>query len=146
VRRILLAYDGSAPARRALDRAVAEARDTNGRITVLSVEELVLDPDVPRNFGTLDDVGDWEGATAGAPPDVLAQLTEARGLLAEAGLDADVTWVAGEPGQAIAETARRVDADVIVLGDHHHGRLASFFGRNTGEEVQEQAGCEVILA
>jgi nucleotide-binding universal stress UspA family protein len=147
MRRILLAYDGSAPARRALDRAVAEARETNGRITVLSVEELVLDPSVPRNFGTLDDVADWEGGSpGGAPPDVVAQLTEARGLLAEAGVDAELTWAAGEPGQTIAETAQRLNADAIVLGEHHHGRLASFFGRNTDDEVQEQAGCEVILA
>jgi nucleotide-binding universal stress UspA family protein len=146
MRRILLAYDGSDPARRALDRAVAEARDSNGRITVLSVEELVLDPDVPRNFGTLDDVADWEGGSAGAPPDVVARLTEARELLGEAGVDADLTWVAGEPGQAIAETARRMNADVIVLGEHHHGRLATFFGKNTDDEVREQAGCDVILA
>ena len=146
MRRILLAYDGSDPARRALDRAVAEARDTHGRITVLSVEELVLDPNVPRNFGTLDDIADWEGDSAAAPADVVARLTEARELLSEAGLEADFTWVAGEPGQAIAETARRVNADVIVLGEHHHGRLASFFGSNTDEEVQAQAACEVILA
>ena len=46
----------------------------------------------------------------------------------------------------IAETARRIGADVIVLGEHHHGRLASFFGSNVDAEVQEQAGCEVILA
>ena len=67
MRRILLAYDGTDPARRALDRAVAEARDTHGRITVLSVEELVLDPSVPRNFGTLDDIGDWEGESRPRP-------------------------------------------------------------------------------
>jgi nucleotide-binding universal stress UspA family protein len=146
MRRILLAYDGSEHARRALDRAVAEARDTNGRITVLSVEELVLDPSVPRNFGTLDDIGAWEGTSAGAPPDVVGQLEEARDLLAAAGVDAELTWAAGEPGQTIADTARRIDADVIVMGEHHHGRLASFLGTNTDDEVQEQAGCEVILA
>ena len=146
MRRILLAYDGSPPARRALDRAVAEARDSKGSITVLSVEELVLDPSVPRNFGTLDDIAGWGGESGGAPPDVVAQLTEARELLSDAGVDADLTWAAGEPGQTIAETARRMNADVIVLGEHHHGRLASFFGRNTDDEVQQQAGCEVILA
>ena len=128
MRRILLAYDGSDPARRALDRAVAEARDSHGRITVLSVEELVLDPNVPRNFGTLDDIADWEGESSEAPADVVAHLTEARQLLGDAGVDADFTWAAGEPGQTIAETARRINADAIVLGEHHHGRLASFFG------------------
>ena len=146
MRRILLAYDGSEPARRALDRAVAEARESHGRITVLGVVEMPLDPSVPRNFGTLDDIGAWEGAAPAVTPDVADHLNDARDRLKNAGLDAELTWAAGDPGQVIAETAGRIGADVIVLGEHHHGRLASFFGNNTDEEVEEQAGCEVILA
>ena len=46
----------------------------------------------------------------------------------------------------IVETARRIHADVIVLGEHHHGRLASFFGADVDAEVQREAGCQVILA
>jgi nucleotide-binding universal stress UspA family protein len=146
MRRILLAYDGSDGARRALDRAIAEARETRARITVLSVENVPLDPGVPRNFGTLDDIADWENATVSAPPDVVAHLDEAGKRLAEAGLEAELTWAAGEPGQVIAETARQMDADAIVLGEHHHGRLARFFGADVGAEVREHAGCDVILA
>jgi nucleotide-binding universal stress UspA family protein len=146
VRRILLAYDGSDGARRALDRTVAEARGKRARITVLSVEEVPLDPGVPPNFGTLDDVPDWQGATPSAPPDVVAHLDEARERLAAAGLDAELTWAAGEPGQVIAETARRIGADAIVLGEHHHGRLASFFGADVDADVRSRAGCDVILA
>jgi nucleotide-binding universal stress UspA family protein len=145
VRRILLAYDGSDGARRALDRAVAEARERNARITVLSVEDVPLDLDVPRNFGTLDDIGDWERGPASAPPDVVAHLGEARDRLAAAGLEADLTWAAGEPGALIAETAQRIGADAIVLGEHHHGRLAGFFGADVDAEVQRHAGCDVIL-
>ena len=146
MRRILLAYDGSDGARRALDRAVAETRGTRTRITVLSIENVPLDPSVPRNFGTLDDISDWEHRAASAPPDVVAHLREASERLAEAGLDAELTWAAGEPGQVIAETARQIDADAIVLGEHHHGRLARFFGADVGAEVQRHAGCDVILA
>ena len=50
------------------------------------------------------------------------------------------------PFRAAPKPARRIGADVIVLGEHHHGRLASFFGNNTDEEVQAQAGVDVILA
>ena len=146
MRRILLAYDGSDGARRALDRAVAEAHERKARITVLSVEDVPLDPSVPRNFGTLDDISEREGGTLSAPPDVVAHLGEARERLAAAGVDADLTWAAGEPGELIAETAKRIGADAIVLGEHHHGRLASFFGADVDAEVQRQAGCDVILA
>ena len=113
---------------------------------MLSVERLVLDPSVPRNFGTLDDIADWEGAKESAPPDVAAHLEEARELLSAAGIEAELMWAAGEPGQEIAEAAQRIGADAIVLGEHHHGHLASFFGSNVDEEVQRAAGCEVILA
>jgi nucleotide-binding universal stress UspA family protein len=146
VQRILVGHDGSDGGRRALDRAVAEAEKSRARITVVSVENLPLDPDVPRNFGTLDDISADEGAPLSAPPDVVAHLTEARNRLAKAGLDAELTWGAGPPGEVIVETAQRVRADVIVVGEHHHGFLAGLFGADVGAEVKREAGCDVILA
>jgi nucleotide-binding universal stress UspA family protein len=146
VRRILVGYDGSVGARRALDRAVAEARESRGRITVLTVANVPLDLDVPRNFGTLDDIAPYEGAELSPPPDVVEHLGEARERLAAAGLDAELAWAAGEPGREILEAARRARADVIVLGEHHHGFLAGLFGGDVDAEVQREAGCDVILA
>jgi nucleotide-binding universal stress UspA family protein len=146
VRRVLVGYDGSDGGRRALDRAIAEARDSHGRITVVSVANVPLDLDVPRNFGTLDDISDREGGPLAPPPDVVAHLTEARDHLAAAGVDAQLTWVAGEPAHAIVETARRTRAEVIVLGEHHHGFLGRAFGADVDGAVQQEAGCEVILA
>jgi nucleotide-binding universal stress UspA family protein len=146
LRRILVGYDGSDGGRRALNRAVGEARSSHGRITVLSVANLPLDPDGPRNFGTLSDTSDIEGAALSPPPDVVAHLTEARERLAGAGLDPELTWAAGEPGRAIVDTAQRIRADVIVLGEHHHGFLSGLFGADVDAEVQREAGCDVILA
>lgn len=146
VRRILVAHDGSDGGRRALDRAITVARASRGRITVLSVAEMPLDPNVPRNFGTLDDISAREGAALSPPPDVVAHLEEARDRLNAAGLAADLTWAAGEPGRTIVETAERIRASVIVLGEHHHGFLSGLFGADVDAEVQRQAGCEVILA
>jgi nucleotide-binding universal stress UspA family protein len=146
MRRILVGYDGSDGARRALDRAVAEARQSRARITVISVERLPLDPEGPRNFGTLDDIAPDEGAPLSAPPDVVGHLSEARERLASAGLDAELIWAAGEPGRAIVDAAKRIRADAIVLGEHHHGLLSGLFGGDVDAAVQREAGCEVILA
>jgi nucleotide-binding universal stress UspA family protein len=146
MRRILVGYDGSAGAQRALDRTIAEARASHAHITVLSVASVPLDLDVPRNFGTLDDIAPYEGAELSPPPDVVAHLGEARERLLAAGLDAELAWAAGEPGRVIVETARRARADVIVLGEHHHGFLAGLFGSDVDAEVQREAGCDVILA
>jgi nucleotide-binding universal stress UspA family protein len=146
MRRILVGYDGSDGGKRALDRAIAEAHDSHGQVTVLSVANMPLDLDVPRNFGTLDDISDDEGRALPPPPDVVAHLTEARDRLASAGLEANLTWTAGEPGAAILETAKEMRAQVIILGEHHHGMLGNLFGADVDAEVQREAGCDVILA
>lgn len=146
MRRILVGYDGSDGGRRALERAIAEARESRGRITVLSVANMPLDPDVPRNFGTLDDISAGEGGPLSPPPDVVAHLREAGELLASAGLEATLIWTAGNPGQAIVETAKEIRAQVIILGEHHHGLLGNLFGADVDAEVQREAGSEVILA
>jgi nucleotide-binding universal stress UspA family protein len=146
LRRILVGFDGSDGGRRALDRAIAESHNSRAHITVLSVANVPLDPDAPRYFGTLDDISDREGVPLAPPPDVVAHLTEARDRFAAQGIEADLTWAAGEPADAIVETARRIRAQVIVLGEHHHGFLGSLFGAEVDARVQREAGCDVILA
>ena len=146
MRRILVGYDGTDSGRRALDRAIEEVRTTGGRVTVLSVLGVPLDPTVPRYFGTFDDISDREGAASTAPPEVVGHLTEARDVLATAGVDADLEWAAGEPGGVIVETARRIRADVVVIGEHHRGLLGRVFGADVDAAVEREAGCSVILA
>ena len=146
MRRLLVGYDGSAPARRALDRAIEEARASGAAVAVVTVFEVPLDLDVPRNFGTLDDISDREGAALSPPPKVVDQLVEARDHLAAAGIEADLLWAAGQPAQELVETAARIRADAIVIGEHHHGFLAGLFGSDVDAEVKQRAGCDVILA
>src|SRR5262249_33259759 len=146
VRRILVGYDGSEGGKRALERAISEAHDSHGRITVLSVANMPLGLDVPRNFGTLDDISQDEGKALSAPPDVVAHLKEASEQLAAAGLEVNFVWRVGEPGREIIEAAKESRAQVIILGEHHHGMLGSLFGADVDAEVQREAGCEVILA
>jgi nucleotide-binding universal stress UspA family protein len=146
MRRILVGYDGSTGARRALDAAIAEARERRSSITILAVEELPLDPQGPRNFGTMGDIASWEGRELEAPPDVVEHLAEARDALVAAGLGGELSWAVGEPAAAIVDAARSMRADVIILGEHHHGFLTRYFGADVGAEVQRVAGCAVELA
>lgn len=143
---VLVGFDDSAAARRALDRGIAEARERHARLVVLSVFEMPLDPQVDRYFGTLDDVSDWEGQPIAPPPELVGLLTEARTKVETAGLEADFMWAAGEPGRAIVDAARDARADVIVLGEHHHGFLSGLLGTDVAGEVERQLGSAVILA
>ena len=73
-------------------------------------------------------------------------LTQARDEVKAAGLEADVMWAAGEPGRAIVDAARGAKADVVVLGEHHHGFLAGLFGTDVAAEVERKLGTAVIVA
>jgi nucleotide-binding universal stress UspA family protein len=143
---VLVGFDDSAAAGRALDRGIAEASSRHARLVVLSVFEVPLDPQVDRYFGTLDDIADWEGQPIAPPPELVGLLAEARDRVAAAGLEADFMWAAGEPGRAIVDAARDARADVVVLGEHHHGFLAGLFGTDVAVSVERELGSAVILA
>jgi nucleotide-binding universal stress UspA family protein len=143
---VLVGFDDSAEARRALDRGIAEAQARRARLVVLSVFEVPLDPQVDRFFGTLDDITDWEGQPIAPPPELVGLLAQARDEVEAAGLQADFMWAAGEPGRAIVDAARDARADVVVLGEHHHGFLGRLFGTDVAAEVRRELGAAVIVA
>ena len=143
---MLVGFDDSAAARRALDRGLAEARARSARLVVLSVFEVPLDPQVDRFFGTLDDIADWEGQPIQPPPELVGLLGQARDEVEAAGVTADFMWAAGEPARAIVDAARDVRADVVVLGEHHHGFLADLVGSDVAAEVQRELASVVIVA
>ena len=143
---VLVGFDDSDAARRALERGIAEARERRTRLVVLSVFEVPLDPQVDRYFGTLDDIADWEGQPIAPPPELVGLLEQARDTVAAAGLDADFMWAAGEPGNAIADAARDARVDVVVLGEHHHGFLSRMLGTDVAAEVRREIGAAVVVA
>ena len=143
---VLVGFDDSAAARRALERGISEARTRRARLVVLSVLEVPLDPQVDRFFGTLDDIADWEGQPLSPPPELLGLLAQARDEVEAAGLRGDFMWAAGEPGRAIVDAARDAKADVVVLGEHHHGFLSGLFGTDVAASVERELGSAVIVA
>ena len=143
---VLVGFDDSAAARRALERGIAEAQARKARLVVLSVFEVPLDPQVDRFFGTLDDISDWEGQPIAPPPELVGLLAQARDKVEAAGLHAEFMWAAGEPGNAIVEAARDAKVDTVVLGEHHHGFLAGLFGSDVATAVERELGSTVIVA
>ena len=143
---VLVGFDDSAAGRRALERGIAEARQRNARLIVLSVFEVPLDPQVDRFFGTLDDIADWEGKPITPPPELVGLLGQARDEVEAAGLRAEFMWAAGEPGNAIIEAARDAGVETVVLGEHHHGFLSGLFGTDVAAAVERELGSAVIVA
>ena len=102
MRRILVAYDASDSARRALDRAAEIAEKFGAEVVVTSVAPLIAGS--PRSTGPID------------PTDSIArheeELREAQAHLRERGIDAELVPAAGDPAGAIAVLADERDVDL----------------------------------
>jgi nucleotide-binding universal stress UspA family protein len=105
--RILVAYDGSSSAHRALVSAVAMAHRSGAEIQVLIV--------------TNDDG---------------SKVTETARLYLEAhDIESGLTVRSGEPAERILESAQSWDASVIAMGAFGHGWLAEKLGRAATHDV-----------
>jgi nucleotide-binding universal stress UspA family protein len=144
VNTILVGYDDKEPAKRALAHAIEEAKSSGARLVILVVAEMPLNPQGIQNYGTLDDSPPV--MTPLEPPDELqAALDHARTVVEAAGLDAEYVWSAGDPSGEIVGVARDRQVDLVVLGEHHHGGLARFFGGDVAAEVERELGASVVV-
>jgi nucleotide-binding universal stress UspA family protein len=132
IRRILVAYDGSEPARRALDVGAELAAGLGASIGLVSVAPQRLDrqPDDP-----------WSETSAHA-----AELHEAKVFLAERGLQAETHEPIGDAGPMIVKVAEDFGYDTIVLGSRHLSALGQAFLGSVSVYVSHHAGATVIIA
>jgi nucleotide-binding universal stress UspA family protein len=132
MKKILLAYDGGEPAKRALEQTIELARRFSAQVGVISV--------VPSRTGRAA-VDPWDERTVHAE-----ELLEARRLLREAGIEADLL----EPGGDVARTIERVaderGYDTIVIGTRGLGSLAKAIQGSVSEHVATHAHATVVVA
>jgi nucleotide-binding universal stress UspA family protein len=127
VKRVLVAYDGSAAARRALDHAGELARPGD-RVTVVNV---MPEPGVGARLGPPAEERNRQSLLLG----------EARRLLAVRGIEADLAAPVGDPAAEIVAAADELGADLIVVGRHrsrsHHllGSVSDHIVRAANRDV-----------
>jgi nucleotide-binding universal stress UspA family protein len=137
VKRILVGLDGSPRAPGVLAAAVAVAKAQGGKLTLL--RSVGLPPDLPQDFWkttdeSLSDVlkhraaGYLEECAAHAGPGILS------------GCEVPV----GSPWQAICDAARRLEADLIVIGSHGYAGVDRLLG-TTAAKVVNHAPCNVLV-
>lgn len=131
---IVLGYDSSSEARRALDRAEELARALAARVLVMSVAPVMSF--TGRGIGPYD--------PADPPERHRALAKDAASRLAEHGVDAKPVTGLGDPAEALIELAKVERADLIVLGMSHHPHIARVFG-GVSEDVVHHARCDVLL-
>jgi nucleotide-binding universal stress UspA family protein len=142
--KILLAIDGSESAERAANVVRNVAWPTGSAARIVSVVRPVVDaslgiPGVVTSAETMDRL-------------LEAAVTEARrvvGLLATGlrahGLTVEESVVEGRPASVIVELAGEFHPDLILVGSHGRGRVASMVLGSVSAEVVESAPCSVLV-
>jgi nucleotide-binding universal stress UspA family protein len=134
---LLVALDGSARARGVLDAGVVQAKTTGAKLVLFRAVGVPVD--LPFT------------AIAMSPEDVLKVLEErARVELDElarkvaAGMPCEIRIETGNAWQTICDTARAIDADLIVIGSHGYGGLDRILG-TTAARVVNHADRSVLV-
>ena len=130
--KILVAYDGGEPALRALETAAELAHLTGAGVSVVSV--------VPVHPGRFP-VDPWDDTSVHAQ-----ELIEARRVLREKGIEAELIEPSGEPAVAIERVAEDGGFDTIVIGSRGLNLMSRVLQGSVSEHVATHAKATVIVA
>jgi nucleotide-binding universal stress UspA family protein len=132
MKRILVAYDGGEPAKRALETAVELARKFDATISVVSV--------VPFHPGRMP-IDPWDDEAVHS-----RALEEARTLLAMQGIEAQTLEPLGDPARTIERIAREGEFDTVVIGSHAMNAIERFLLGSISEHVAAHSNATVVVA
>ena len=135
MKRIVLGYDDTESAKRALKRTCELAKLLEGYVVVVSVAPVL----VPAGHG----IGPVDPTD---PPELhREELLHAKAVLDENMVAADYVVGLGDPADLIVETAEKHWADMIVVGTSEPGFIARLLGLSVSETVQRHAHCDVLI-
>jgi nucleotide-binding universal stress UspA family protein len=132
---IVVGYDETEPATRALDRAAELAAAFGAKLIVTSVAPVMVAPG--HSTGAVDPTD--------TPSEHLTELAHAREHLAGKGVHAEFQAALGEPAETIVELADERGADLIVVGTREPGVLDRLLGQSVSQSVSRRAHCDVLI-
>lgn len=136
--RLLIAFDGSEPSRRAIDAIAARPWPKGTKAKVVTVEEL---RSTRFFFSTLDSRPTSAEMTNAAL--VKSMGAAAADQLYKAGLDAQAETTAGDPKRVLIELAEKWNADCLLLGAKGHKQTSAHMLGAVATAVASRAHCSV---
>jgi nucleotide-binding universal stress UspA family protein len=133
--RIVVGFDGSEHAHKALERAA----DIANGATIAVVSSANVSPYLRDPAGAVSPV---DPADAEARTNALA---EARKFLEGRGINGVFVEGHGRPADVIVEEARETGADLIVVGTRGHGGAKQLFMGSVSTNVVHHAPCDVLV-
>jgi nucleotide-binding universal stress UspA family protein len=130
--KIVVGYDGSEAAKRALERATTLAGEQNRIVVVAAAESHAR-------------TGITEGAHLD-PSEVERRrrdLDDAQAYLAKRGIEGETIEAQGDPGEVIVEAAK--DADLAIVGSRGLNPLQRLLMGSVSSKVVHRAECDVLV-
>jgi nucleotide-binding universal stress UspA family protein len=143
---IVVGYDGTQPAERALARAAGLAQTFGAKVVVADIAAPPPLEAMPGAFGYMP----YYAATPdrGVRTDELAwqqHRSRIESFLAGTGVAHEFAGIVGQPVEEIVEVAERYDADLIVVGTREPGFLERLVGGSVSQGVARHARCDVLI-
>jgi nucleotide-binding universal stress UspA family protein len=132
MKKILVAYDGGEPARRALNLTADLAHQFGAAVSVISV--------TPVHPGRVP-IDPWDDR-----PVHLNELREAQDILRQQGVVAELLSPAGDPAKTIERIAAEGEFDAVIVGSRGLGAISRALQGSTSEHIATHAETTVIVA
>lgn len=132
---IVVGYDETPAAERALERAATLAKAFGATVIAASVAPVLHV--AGRGIGPID--------PADPPERHREQLTRAAARLDGLGVPYELVDGVGDPPRALADLAHARRADLIVVGTREPSLLARLLGQSVSESVSHHAHCDVMI-
>ncbi|ARC89350.1 universal stress protein [Rhodovulum sp. MB263] len=140
---ILVPYDGSAGAERALRQAVELARLCDAQLSVLTVFRHHSMLEASLSMVRKDEPGPLDDAMRGYAREVAEY---AKRLAREAGAESARAFIkAGPPARTIIRFAREHENDLIVIGSRGLGSVENYLLGSVSHKVTGLADCPVLV-
>ncbi len=136
--KILLCYDGTVEGRNALRQGADVALCMKAETHLLAICRSMLETATPE--------GNTEALVQCDQDRADTILKEGVAWLEERGLSAHGYLVYGNPIKHIPETARRIGADLIVVGHLRRSRLARWWSDSDEQTLLDLTTCSILAA
>jgi len=136
--KVLLCYDGTREGRKALKAGADVVISMKAEAYLLAICPSFIASAIPE--GVTPALIECEDQRSNALLEEGVQWLRERGVPAKGSLET------GNAVDCIAATARKIGADLIVLGHKSRGRLARWWSASDEESLLERVSCSILVA